>query len=159
MTDTLPSAPSHFEGEGAKTSPLTHSCSSGYQCAHKDPPEHLRRLCPPRQRGRELAASPGWKSTPVPFLVKGSKASPGFQLCLRCTVQLFCRRTFFCLHKFLQQTDMTQGLEKGCLHAFVKINAKLQKSPLSKDVGILDVSLKQTVMHSEQCSEQCSESC
>ena len=54
---------------------------------------------------------------------------------------------------------MTQGLEKGCLHAFVNINAKLQKSSLSKDVGTLDVSLKQTAMHSEQCSEQCSESC
>lgn len=162
MNGTRPSPPSHFEGEAAKLSSLTHSCSSGYQCAHRDPPEHLKRLCPPWQRSKELAACPGWKSTPVSFLVKGSKASSSSAL-LKMHSSTLLQKSFFCLHEFLQEIPHTTaewhcGLEKVCLHAFVKINAKLQKSPLSKDVGILDVSLKQTAMHSEQCSEQCSES-
>lgn len=37
----------------------------------------------------------------------------------------------------------------------LKLMLSYKKRPLAKDVGILDISLKQTAVHTEQCSESC----
>lgn len=93
----------------------------------------------PTMAGRQGAGCQlclGKRCIPVPFLVKNGKAPLDFQLCLRCTAQ-FCDYVaeggiFAFIHPATHSPNyrrMMQNPRKGSLHAFLKINSKLQKFP------------------------------
>lgn len=102
------------------------------------------------------AGTPRWG--PEPFVMQDGKVSSDFQLCLICSVTSLQKVELLPprvpgIHSVPCST-MTQSPSSAFMH-LVKSMLHYKKSPHSKVVAILDISLKQTAMHAEQCSESC----